>query len=193
MTENLPPWRSIVSRALHRNRSLPNARYFQLATVDREGNPANRTVVFRGFLNKSNQLQIITDSRSQKLTEINHHSSSEICWYFPKTREQFRITGKITIIDHKHEKEKARLTVWQNLSDAAKQQFTWPHPGENLTENKEDFKQQIPSTTQPVPNFILLLFNPEKVDHLELKGSPHQRTFYYLDDEKNWIKQLVNP
>ena len=73
MTEKLSPWRSILSRALHRNRSLPNARYFQLATVDFGGKPTNRTVVFRGFLDQSNQLQIITDRRSEKINHINFY------------------------------------------------------------------------------------------------------------------------
>ncbi|MGK7884635.1 MAG: pyridoxamine 5'-phosphate oxidase, partial [Crocosphaera sp.] len=70
MTEKLSPWRSILARALHRNRSLPNSRYFQLATVNFEGKPTNRTLVFRGFLNQTNQLQIITDSRSEKINQI---------------------------------------------------------------------------------------------------------------------------
>ena len=193
MTEKLSPWRSILSRALHRNRSLPNARYFQLATINFEGKPTNRTVVFRGFLNPTNQLQIITDSRSEKFNQINHHPYSEICWYFPKTREQFRLSGNLTIMGENDENQTPRLTVWQNLSDSAKQQFTWPHPGRSLTEKKEDFLQEIPLPNQPVSNFILLLFNPEKVDHLELKGNPHQRTLYYLDNEKNWVTKAVNP
>jgi pyridoxamine 5'-phosphate oxidase len=45
----LAPWRSALARALHRNRALVYARYFQLATVRADGRPANRTVVFRGF------------------------------------------------------------------------------------------------------------------------------------------------
>ncbi len=193
MTDKLSPWRAILARALHRNRSLPNARYFQLATVNYEGKPSNRTVVFRGFLNKTNQLQMITDTRSEKINQIHHYPYSEICWYFPKTREQFRLSGNLTIIGENHENQTPRLTVWQDLSDSAKQQFTWPYPGRSLTENKQDFLQEIPLANQPVSNFVLLLFNPEKVDHLELKGNPHQRNLYYLDNKKNWIKQIVNP
>ncbi|MGK7958113.1 MAG: Npun_F5749 family FMN-dependent PPOX-type flavoprotein [Crocosphaera sp.] len=193
MTAPLPPWRSILSRALHRNRSLPNSRYFQLATINIEGKPSNRTVVFRGFLNQSNQLQIITDSRSEKIAHINYHSAGEICWYFPKTREQFRIAGELTIIDETNQNQTPRLTVWNNLSDSAKQQFTWPHPGKSLTDNQQDFSQDIPANTQPLSNFVLLLFNPEKVDHLELRGNPHQRTLYYLDNLQNWITKAINP
>lgn len=193
MTEILAPWRTTLSRALHRNRSLPNARYFQLATINPQGQPTNRTVVFRGFLDNSNQLQIITDNRSEKIKYIYHQSVSEICWYFPKTREQFRISGNLSIIDESHHNQAVRLTVWEKLSDSARQQFTWPDPGQTLTENKQDFFQEISSKNQPLSNFVLLLFNPYKVDHLELRGNPHQRTLYCFDDSKNWVKQELNP
>ncbi len=193
MIDNLAPWRPILSRALHRNRSQPNARYFQLATVDLNGKPANRTVVFRGFLENSNQLQIITDSRSEKINHIHYQPRSEICWYFPKTREQFRINGTLTIVDENHLNQAVRLTVWHQLSDVARQQFTWPPSGQDLTDNKEYFFKLTPPESQPISNFIILLFEPERVDHLELRDNPHQRKIYYLDDARNWIIQSVNP
>ena len=78
----LAPWRSALSSAIHRNRSQ-SSRYFQLATVTAEGYPANRTVVFRGFLDdRQNRLKIITDSRSAKIQDIEHQAVAEICWYF---------------------------------------------------------------------------------------------------------------
>jgi hypothetical protein len=55
----LAPWREPLARALHRNRSLAYSRYLQLATVRNNGRPANRTVVFRGFLENTNQLKMI--------------------------------------------------------------------------------------------------------------------------------------
>ncbi|NET50524.1 MAG: pyridoxamine 5'-phosphate oxidase, partial [Merismopedia sp. SIO2A8] len=98
------PWRSPLARALHRNRSLPNARYVQLATVRPDGTPANRTVVFRGFVAGRDELQMVSDRRSEKVHHIQHqerhHKSAmgEICWYFPKTREQFRLLGPLKLI-----------------------------------------------------------------------------------------------
>ncbi|MGK7938797.1 MAG: Npun_F5749 family FMN-dependent PPOX-type flavoprotein [Crocosphaera sp.] len=193
MTKNLAPWRTILSHALHRNRSLAHARYFQLATINIKGEPANRTVVFRGFLEGSNQIQIITDSRSEKINHINHNSASEICWYFPKTREQFRISGNLRIIDENNLEQSIRLRVWQKLSDSAKQQFTWPKPGQPVTEKQQQFSLPIPSDNEPISDFVLLLFTPQKVDHLELREQPHQRTIYYLDDRGTWMIQTVNP
>ena len=45
-----PPWRSQLENSLAQHRNITYARYLQLATVTAENRPANRTVVFRGFI-----------------------------------------------------------------------------------------------------------------------------------------------
>ncbi len=192
----LAPWRSPLSRALHRNRSQPYSRYLQLATVDFQGLPANRTVVFRGFLENSNQLQIITDARSNKIAHIQAKPWAEICWYFSKSREQFRLFGKLILVtaaDLEPTLQLARQRVWQNLSDSARLQFSWPNPGEKRTENLEAFSSSDISAKEPVNNFCLLLLTPEKVDHLELKGEPQNRCLYLLQQDQTWSTQPINP
>ncbi|MEL6814600.1 MAG: pyridoxamine 5'-phosphate oxidase family protein [Cyanobacteria bacterium J06598_3] len=98
ITEALAPWRSPLSRALHRNRAQPFARYLQLATVRPDGTPANRTIVFRGFLANTNRLMFICDRRSEKTHHTHQNPAAEACWYFTKTREQFRLSGQLTLI-----------------------------------------------------------------------------------------------
>ena len=113
-------WRSHLAGTLHRNRSLPISRYLQLATVRADGRPANRTVVFRGFLENTNQLKFITDIRSEKVEEINFYPWGEICWYFPKTREQFRIAGKLVLVVAEYpdaELDSSRRRAWQEISE----------------------------------------------------------------------------
>ena len=41
------PWKMKLERSLDVNKSEPHARFLQLATVQLDGRPANRTVVFR--------------------------------------------------------------------------------------------------------------------------------------------------
>jgi len=193
---SLAPWRSPLSSALHKNRSLPYARYFQLATVRANGHPANRTVVFRGFLEDTDQLKIITDSRSQKVDQIDQHSWGEACWYFPNTREQFRLAGQLTLVGANHSDQSlknARQTTWQDLSDAARLQFAWPYPGEVRTENNDAFSPPSPDPKQPLLNFCLLLLEPLQVDHLELRGDPQNRWSYQQNDSHDWFKQAINP
>ena len=95
----LPPWRSLLSTAIHHNRSKTYSHYFQLATVTPEGYPRNRTLVFRGFVeDASSSLKMITDLRSGKIQDIEKQAMGEICWYFTKTREQFRIQGNLRLV-----------------------------------------------------------------------------------------------
>ena len=192
---SIAPWRSFLANALKKNRSQPHSRYFQLATVGSDGTPANRTVVFRGFIEDTNQLKIITDARSEKITEIQNQSRGEICWYFTNSREQFRIAGNIIIIDANHQNSEllsARQSTWQDLSDNARIQFAWEHPGEPRA-NPEAFSPPQPDANKPLDNFCLLLFEPVKVDYLRLRGEPQNRTIYVKDEAGVWDITEVNP
>lgn len=191
---SLAPWRSPLARALHRNRSQPYARYFQLATSRANGRPANRTVVFRGFLEDTNQLKIVTDARSEKAAQIQNAPWGEGCWYFPTTREQFRLAGPLTLVEeHCADASlvRARQRSWQELSEAARLQFAWATPGQPRDEN--GFQPPAPDVTTPLAHFCLLLLNPSHVDHLELRGDPQNRWIYQLDDEIGWSVLPVNP
>lgn len=191
----LPDWRQILTGVLHRNRKQPYSRYFQLATVQTDGYPANRTVVFRGFLNDTSQLKIIVDSRSQKIDQIQHQPFAEACWYFTETREQFRLAGKLTLIGVDYddaELQKSRVSTWQELSDNARVQFAWAHPGKERA-TSEAFAPPLPDAMNPLPNFCLLLLDPVKVDHLQLRGEPQNRYLYTCDNLGNWSCVEINP
>lgn len=194
---SLAPWRQPLAHALHRNRSLAYSRYVQLATIRTDGHPANRTIVFRGFLDNTNQLKFITDDRSDKADQILSHPWGEVCWYFPKTREQFRLLGQLTLVHSEcpdPDLLAARQTQWRNLSDNARLQFAWAHPGQPRTDTA--FDPPPPDPQQPLPNFCLLLLAPTQVDHLQLRGEPQNRYRYWQDeaiDQHLWSVQEINP
>jgi pyridoxamine 5'-phosphate oxidase len=192
----LAPWRSLLSSAIHRNRSQPHSRYFQLATVNLAGHPTNRTVVFRGFLDdQQNQLKIITDIRSSKIQDIEHQPLAEACWYFTKTREQFRLSGQLQIITAQEpnpDLQTARQTTWHNLSDPGRSQFAWPVPAQPVAD-KSTFAVEPNDTATPHDNFCLLLLTPHRIDHLQLRSDPQQRCLYNLQDDHTWTIQAVNP
>jgi pyridoxamine 5'-phosphate oxidase len=192
----LAPWRSPLSSAIHRNRSQPHSRYFQLATVNSTGHPTNRTVVFRGFLDdQQNQLKIITDIRSAKIQDIEHQPLAEACWYFTKTREQFRLSGQLQLITAQEpnpDLQTARQTTWHNLSDPGRSQFAWPAPAQPMAD-KSAFTVEPNDTDTPHNNFCLLLLTPHRIDHLQLRSDPQQRCLYNLQDDQTWTIQAVNP
>lgn len=192
----LAPWRPLLARALHRNRSDAHSRYFQIATVRADGRPANRTVVFRGFLDDdTNRLQFVTDLRSDKIDQIYHQHWAEVCWYFTKTREQFRIAGTLELVtaDPNHAQQQARTDLWQQLSDSARLQFTWPHPGKPRADQAKFTDIATPDATHPPDNFGLVLLNPTAVDHLQLRGEPQNRDRYFLESGTEWRVEEVNP
>jgi pyridoxamine 5'-phosphate oxidase len=190
------PWRSAIAHALHQHRYLAHANYLQLATTRLDGRPANRTVVFRGFLHQSNHMKFITDARSTKADQIKEQSGGEVCWYFPNTREQFRITGDLSLVGNDHADSGfnlIRTSLWQELSDAARLQFAWPHPGEPRIQQPEAFTPPPPNPLHPLPNFCLLLFEPTQVDYLELRGKPQNRWLYRRDEQQVWCCEEINP
>lgn len=191
---SLASWRSPLARALHLNRSLVYARYLQLATVRADQRPANRTLVFRGFLDGTDQLQFVTDARNEKADQIDRLSWGEACWYFPTTREQFRLAGTLLLIRENHTDpalQNARQAAWQALSEGARTQFAWAHPGE-LRTDQEGFNVAVPESTTPLPHFCLLLLDPHQVDHLELRGNPQNRWLHQRTDAI-WAVQAINP
>lgn len=198
----LAPWRSPLARAIHRNRSQAFSRYFQLATVRPDGTPANRTVVFRGFWAQSNRLMVIGDRRSEKIGQIAANPAAEACWYFTKTREQFRLTGQLTAITADTDQASfatARQQLWQQISDSARLQFAWPYPKAPRAD-EQDFSPSPPDAQTPPPQFCLLLLAVDSVDHLELRGDPQNRHLYEkiqpssaAQDPQQWQVTAVNP
>lgn len=191
-------WRSHLARSLHKHRNQPEARFFQLATIGLDQRPHNRTVVFRGFLDDGdrfqNCLQIITDRRSQKIGQIHDNSWAEVCWYFTKTRSQFRILGKLCLIDVENpdsELQSLRQKSWQSLSDSARSQFAWAHPREKRI--SENLEIATPDPSLPLADFCLLLLEPIEVDRLELRGNPQNRYLYHRDEQGIWTETEVNP
>ena len=197
MNYPLPPWRSAIARELHRNRSLPNARYVQLATVDRDLRPRNRSLVFRGWLEPGSQVKFVTDIRSTKAIDLLADTSpyAEACWYFPKTREQFRLSGTLTLVTTESidtSYSKAREEAWQQMSDSGRIQFDWGTPGADRSEDPQAFNPPQPDQHQPSENFCLLLLAVTGVTHLELRGEPQSCYLYELVD-RVWTMRSINP
>ncbi|MFT4747244.1 MAG: pyridoxamine 5'-phosphate oxidase [Congregibacter sp.] len=138
MTEIVyPVWRQRLAKSLHVNSSQVQSKYYQVASVSSNGDPKNRTMVFRGFLSGTQSLLSVTDSRSEKIQEWQGDNKSrfEICWYFAGSREQFRLAGEVVLISNsidssyedwvlgEHTKHSLLKQQWSNLSTNAKQPF----------------------------------------------------------------------
>eukprot|EP00198_Chlamydomonas_reinhardtii_P010733 XP_001700070.1 pyridoxamine 5' phosphate oxidase-related protein [Chlamydomonas reinhardtii] len=204
----IPVWRSKLLKSLAQNKRLANSRYVQLATVRPDNRPANRTVVFRGFLSDDDDsLTFVTDSRSRKVGEVAVNPAAEVAWYFPETREQYRVSGNLTIVDAASTDsamQAARKRVWHNMSDPGRQQFAWPHPG--LPRHLEDptaWDCPAPGPKDPVlDTFCLVVLHVDEVEQLKLKSNER---FLYRRQEAaavpadegaaavTWVEEPINP
>lgn len=73
-------------------------------------------------------MKMITDSRSAKASQS---SDCELCWWFPLSSEQYRISGTLRYIGADEMDPGLRILrkeSWGNLSDRAREQFFWVRP-----------------------------------------------------------------
>jgi PPOX class probable FMN-dependent enzyme len=155
--------------------------------------------VYRGFLDETNKLTFVTDRRSKKINELNHSPWVELCWYFPQTREQYRIAGKMDVIkvdEGNQDMLQAREKAWKRMSDGGRSQFAWPYPGLERGDDDSLFSPG-PFTEEepPLSDFCLLVLDPIEVDHLSLKSN--ERYLYkpvdQSDGDTSWSQLRVNP
>jgi pyridoxamine 5'-phosphate oxidase len=120
---------------------------------------------------------------------------AEICWYFPKTREQFRVSGSLVLVTAAcatASHSQARQAAWQQMSDGGRISFAWATPGADRSMEPAAFNPPQPDSRQPLANFCLLLLLPTAVDHLELRGQPQNRCSYELVGGE-WAMRQINP
>ncbi len=166
------------------------AYFLAWATVTSDGMPSVRTVRYR-LSTDDFGLVISTDLRTQK---VGHHylqPYAEACWYFAKTREQFRLSGNVELLDQEATGEGAELRrrSWRERSSESRQSFTWPTPGMNRA---DPASFALPEPIDPPDTFGLLILNPTMVDYLDLRPSPQLRMQYVLETG-GWTESPINP
>ena len=123
--DSLPPWRPLLRAALQREGRSSNSRWLQLATVASDGTPRVRTLVFRGWSAPA-VLDLFTDGRSDKASELRNLPDAEICWLLPRARSQFRLRSRFCqlpaaelLIQRQHH--------WQSLTPSARETLENQH------------------------------------------------------------------
>ena len=188
MTEAIPPWRPLLRAALQREGRSVSARWLQLATTGRDGTPRVRTLVFRGWAG-ADQLELFSDQRSEKVKELANDGATELCWLFPKARQQYRLRGKIEIITPAEQPDLCRQR-WQQLSDTGRAVWGWPIPADPLDPTAA-FPDQLRETSPLPEHFVVLRLQVESVERLNLGAHPHQRTRWTANT--HWREQPLNP
>ena len=188
MTEALPPWRPLLRAAMQREGRSVAARWVQLASTGRDGTPRVRTLVFRGWAGVD-QLELFSDQRSEKVKELSSDRAAELCWLFPKARQQYRLRGMVQLITPAEQADLCQQR-WQQLSDTGRAVWGWPTPAKPL-DPCAAFPEHL-SDTSPLPDhFVVLRLQVETVERLNLGPHPHQRTRWSA--QSLWQEQPLNP
>jgi len=188
ITEAIPPWRPLLRAAMQREGRSIAARWVQLATTGLDGAPRVRTLVFRGWAG-ADQLELFSDQRSEKVRELSNDGAAEVCWLFPKARQQYRLRGRVELITATKQPELCQQR-WQNLSDAGRAVWGWPTPADPLDPTAA-FPDQLAETTPLPEHFVVLHLKVDSVERLNLGPHPHQRTRWTADTL--WQEHPLNP
>lgn len=187
--ERAPVWRHVLSADLAAHARHPSAHFVQLATLDADGFPANRTLTFRTF-GDGGELVFTTDLRSEKCEQIAAGARGEACWYFADARVQWRLRGRVGVAGARSRKHQAlRERLWSALSASSRQRFLWPVPGQP---KGAALAVVPPAPSRPPASFGLLILTPVRAERLDLRAAPnrHQR---WSPQRGSWPMTELNP
>lgn len=147
----------------------------------------------------------VTDVRSGKVAEVAESSAAEVAWYFPDSREQYRVMGELVIVGESHHDAAladARVRAWDKMSEKGREQFAWPHPGQPRDDqgNPTAFDVDpnlVGKGSSPHPNFCLVVLHVAAVDHLSLRKNRRHRWALAAgadaSDAAAWTEEELNP
>jgi PPOX class probable FMN-dependent enzyme len=160
-----------------------------LATVDRYGRPRGRSVVCRR-IEDGGALWIASDRRSSKNGQVQNRPFAELVIWLPTRREQFRLAGHVSVLGPDSDDPRRRW-LWRTLPDPTRAMFFWPPPGRPLDPDPNALPGAVPADVEPPDDFEVLILEPDQVEHLDLKPTPHRRRRWSAEDA--WEEQGLNP
>ncbi len=167
-----------------------------VATINADGSPSVRVVVFRGFLPDGRNLIFHTDLRSPKINEL--YADSRLSWlfYHPAEKMQLRISGRATI--HSAANDALKLKQWQATWAFGRRCYMGDAPSrivpEAISGMSAELEQREPTIEESeigFPNFAVISTQISSIDCLELYATGHRRALFTWDTEgeleTNWL------
>lgn len=178
------PWRQPFETALERN--APQLEV-QVGTVSPDGVPAVRTVLLRGFAAEGSPF-FFTDLRSRKANHLAQNPTIALHAWFPKTREQFRLTGRASLHGWRAEGAWAELRkqAWGRLPNDERVLYVGPPPGRTRVE-----LLAIEAPPAPPQEFVVVSVDVTEADWLS-EGPPNTRVGFRLIGA-GWAQEWLNP
>jgi len=179
-----PSWAKSLQKSHSNNEQLEFWRYVSVAYISSKTNfPENEMIKFRSFHHKENQsfLLFTLDRRSNLFQDLEKSAQVEFCWFFPLTREKYRIKSTLSAFykaKYAEGSEKQQVLSFEDLKDCwnkyvdkeERKLFTELHPDTKTTETNAKKIDDInhfntPTVEEISENFAIVLADVIEVEH----------------------------
>jgi len=171
----------------------PNA--LALGTASKTGIPSVRMVLLKGF--DKNGFVFYTNLNSQKGNEIKDNPNATMCFHWKSLLRQIRIVGTLKLVDNKTADDyydtrsyESRIGAW------ASKQSSILKSRDELLNSLENYKKKYNDKDKvPRPNhWSGWNLKPSSIEFwLDGDNRIHERLRYSLDENNNWVKNLLSP
>ena len=171
----------------------PNA--LALGTASKEGVPSVRMVLLKDF--NKNGFIFYTNLNSQKGNEIKENPNATMCFHWKSLLRQVRINGTLKQVDDNTADEYYNSRAYESRIGAwASKQSSILKDRNELLNNLEKYKEKFKNKDNvPRPAYWSgWNLKPTSIEFwLDGDNRIHERLKYILDDNGNWIKNLLSP
>ena len=171
----------------------PNA--LALGTASKEGIPSVRMVLLKGY-DKSGFV-FYSNFNSQKGNEIKENPNATMCFHWKSLLRQVRISGTLKKVDDKVADDYYNSRAYESRIGAwASKQSSILKSRKELLDNLEEYKKKYSDKDNvPRPNhWSGWNLDPSSIEFwLDGDNRIHERLKYTLDENNNWVKNLLSP
>jgi len=171
----------------------PNA--LALGTASKTGVPSVRMVLLKDFDEKG--FVFYTNLNSQKGKELKDNPNATMCFHWKSLLRQIRIVGTLKLVDDKTADEYYKTRAYESRIGAwASKQSNVLKNRDELLNSLENFKKKYNDKDNvPRPDhWSGWNLKPSSIEFwLDGDNRIHERLKYCLDENNNWIKNLLSP
>ena len=171
----------------------PNA--LALGTASKDGIPSVRMVLLKGF--DKNGFVFYTNLNSQKGKELRENPKATMCFHWKSLLRQIRIAGKLKKVADKTADNYYNSRAYESRIGAwASQQSNILTSREELLNSMKDYRDKYKDENNvPRPNhWSGWNLEPSSIEFwLDGDNRIHERLKYILDENNNWVKNLLSP
>ena len=171
----------------------PNA--LALGTASKSGIPSVRMVLLKGF--DKNGFVFYTNLNSQKGNELKDNPNATMCFHWKSLLRQIRIVGSLKLVDDKTADDYYKTRAYESRIGAwASKQSSILKSRDELLNSLESFQNKYNDKNKvPRPDFWSgWNLKPSSIEFwLDGDNRIHERLKYTLNEDNNWIKNLLSP